>query len=650
MIVGLFVRHYKSYKATHFIPITRSRKNLAIYIGANGVGKSAILDALDKYFNGGVWTINSSARADGGLGGDDKVPFIAPVFLVPKEKITNATAQQQADQLHGAIIDFLKDDLSKLSSPSLQEFRRFALDMLKEAGDDYYIIVIGKNSTDQGRIFLGPFERQQGIRDALKLEDHGHATEALKKVDEFIASFYSYFYIPVEVDTATYTKLEQQQIQKLLDDDILSAVSKAIGKTTVAQINDNLRIYLEEIHGHIESYRYKGTYRDQITIKDLTDKVFDAFFSTKVLHKTSAGSNIPVSSLSSGEKRQALIETIYSLLKRSSDRKSQLIIAIDEPDASLHASACHDQFERVSSFSSLTNPSAQVLLTTHWYGFLPLARDGEAHSISNEHGKLSISTIDLLSFRESVKDLKKMSKGEIPADVSMKSYNDLVQSIFSAVMRDEPYNWIICEGLSDKLYIENFLGPLIEDKKIRVLPVGGYADVARIHERLAVPMDESEFRGKIKGKVLCLVDTDREAPAFKASSARNLYFKRMIYDAKVQDVVLVEADSNMRSPETAIEASLDPAIYCSVLKAISQSNSPRKVAAALIVAGSDVNASAKVSQDALDLKKSQMQQLNVLFETGADKVAFAREYCEISDVSSRPSWADQVAAIFEQKV
>lgn len=646
MLVGLFVRHYKSYKATHFVPITRGRKNLAIYIGANGVGKSAILDALDKYFNGGAWTINSSARADGGLGGDDKVPYIAPVFLIPKSKITNTLAQAQAAQLHDAIVDFLRGDLPKLAPQSLQEFRRFALDMLKEAGDNHYLIVIGKNSADQGRIFLGPFERQQGVRDALKLQDQDHVTQVLKKLDEFVANFYSYFYIPVEVDTATYTKLEQQQIQKLLDDDVLSAVSRAIGKPTVRQINENLRRYLEEIHGHIDSYRYKGTYRDQITIKDLTDKVFDAFFSTKVLHKMSAGSNIPVSSLSSGEKRQALIETIYSLLKRSSDRKSQLIIAIDEPDASLHASACHDQFERVSSFSNLTNPSAQVLLTTHWYGFLPLARDGEAHSISNEHGKLSIATIDLLSFRESVKDLKKTTKGEIPADVSMKSYNDLVQSIFSAVMREDPYNWIICEGLSDKLYIENFLGPLIDEKKIRVLPVGGYVDVARIHERLSVPMDEPEFRGKIKGKVLCLVDTDREAPAFKASSAKNLYFKRMIYSNKSQDVVLVPAESNMRSPETAIEASLHPAIYCSVLKAMSESDSPKKVAAALIITGSDINAGAKVSHDALDLKKSQVQQLDILFETGADKVAFARQYCAISDANSRPSWAHEVAAIF----
>lgn len=640
------MRHYKSYKATHFIPVTRSGKKLAIYIGANGVGKSAILDALDKYFNGGTWSVNTSARADGGLGGDDKVPFICPIFLVPKAKVTHQAVQHQMKRLHDGIVEFLDAEFQIPLTQPLQEFRRFAQELLKDFGSDHYLIVVGKNFTDQGRIFLGPLERQQSIRDSLGLAEDAHVTNELNKIEEFISNYYSYFYIPVEVDTSTYTKLEQQQIQKLLDDDILAAVATAIGKTTVRQINENLRVYLEEIHGHIESYRYKGTYRDQITIKDLTDKVFDAFFSTKVLHKTSGGANIPVSGLSSGEKRQALIETIYSLLKRSAERKSQLIIAIDEPDASLHASACHDQFERVTSLSGLTEPGAQVILTTHWYGFLPLARDGEAHSISNENGKLVISTIDLLSFRESVKELRKSSKGAIPADVTMKSLNDLVQSVFSAVMRDDPYNWIICEGLSDKLYIENFLGDLIREKKIRVLPVGGYADVARIHERLAVPMDEPEFREKIKGKVVCLVDTDRESPTFKSTSAKNLHFKRLIYDAKKQDVVLLAADSNVRSPETAIEAALNPAIFCSVVKSISQSNSPRKVAAALVLSGSELNPLAKVSQDALDLKSSQIKKLAELFETGADKVDFARQYCNIADENSRPNWAIEIAGLF----
>jgi len=481
------------------------------------------------------------------------------------------------------------------------------------------------------------------VRDILGMGEDEHATQKARKIEEFISDFYSYFYIPVEVDTATYTKLEQQQIQRLLDDDILKAVSDAIGKQTVTQINDNLRKYLEEVHSHIDSYIYKGTYRDQITIKDLTDKVFDAFFSTKVLHKkVSDSSIISVSSLSSGEKRQALIETIFSLLTRRRLRKSQLIIAIDEPDASLHSSACHDQFERVTSLSNLTEPNAQVLLTTHWYGFLPLARDGEAHSISIDKGKAVISTIDLYSYRESIKSLSRSSRGLIPADVSVKSYNDLVQSIFSATMRDDPYNWIICEGLSDRLYIEHLLGDDLTKKKIRVLPVGGYADVSRIHDRLAIPMAESEFKDKIKGKVVCLVDTDKESPNFSHSSNRNLYFKRMIYCENRGEVILIDADSTQRAPVTAIEDALDPAIFCSALKKLSESGFSQSQIAAGVLKECTPDLTAKVSHDVLDLKRRQKKEMSEVFSTGERKVDFAKMYCEVSVSGDLPKWAVQL--------
>ena len=53
MLVGLFLRHYKTYRNINFIPISTGFSFTA-YMGANGVGKSSILDALDKFFNGGT--------------------------------------------------------------------------------------------------------------------------------------------------------------------------------------------------------------------------------------------------------------------------------------------------------------------------------------------------------------------------------------------------------------------------------------------------------------------------------------------------------------------------------------------------------------------------------------------------------------------
>lgn len=86
MIVGLFLRNYRCYRATNFIPVTNG-PFFSIYIGPNGIGKSSIFDALDKYFNGGDWSVNAQAKRDGGLGSDDKTPFICPIFLLSKDSV-----------------------------------------------------------------------------------------------------------------------------------------------------------------------------------------------------------------------------------------------------------------------------------------------------------------------------------------------------------------------------------------------------------------------------------------------------------------------------------------------------------------------------------------------------------------------------------
>lgn len=83
MLVGVFLRHYKVYKNINFVPIT-SGGGFSAFLGQNGVGKSSILDALDKFFNGGDWSINTQARSEGGISSEDKLPYIVPVFLIEK--------------------------------------------------------------------------------------------------------------------------------------------------------------------------------------------------------------------------------------------------------------------------------------------------------------------------------------------------------------------------------------------------------------------------------------------------------------------------------------------------------------------------------------------------------------------------------------
>ena len=49
MIVGIFLRHIKTYKGINFIPLSDGEKFCGL-VGNNGIGKSKVLEALEKIF------------------------------------------------------------------------------------------------------------------------------------------------------------------------------------------------------------------------------------------------------------------------------------------------------------------------------------------------------------------------------------------------------------------------------------------------------------------------------------------------------------------------------------------------------------------------------------------------------------------------
>jgi len=643
VLIGVFIRGYKSYRATKFIPISTPGKLVSVYIGQNGAGKSGILDALDKYFNGGTWCINSAYKSNTALP-DDKTPFICPVFAISKNSPPATlpyVAKQQAERIDSLIREELRESNSSFLSPALRDFKIF-LDVNEQQLESKLIIPLGRNDSEPQRTFLGPFENLQRIRSGLDVAADKPITDKLKNISKAIEKTYKYFYVPVEVDAELFTKLGQRQVQHLLDESLQLQVAKAIGNESIDKIHNELTKYMDDLNTHLSNYKYHGP-QIKISTENLAERVFDHYFSSKSLHKESATGLTPLSSLSSGEKRQALIDSIKSFLLRKEDRKNNVIVAIDEPDASLHVSSCHDQFEKVASLSKTVVPHAQVLVTTHWYGFLPLCTNGDAHHISKTDDSVEISTIDLSSYRESIKDKIRTTDGKFPIDAALKGYNDLVQSIFSSLLSDTPYSWIICEGLSDKIYLDHIIG-LSTEHKIRILPVGGYSDVIRIHDRLQTPMSEKDYRGSIKGTIICLIDTDDETPEFaKKEGTSRLFFKRLAREKGSSEVILADAWSNKSRSPTSIEDALDAAYFCSTLKSLSSETRANSTAAREILSRSAHNANAKYSHEALDYKISDQHLILDIFKTGEDKVNFASKYCEIAPPGNEDlKWAAQL--------
>lgn len=636
MLVGLFLRHYKIYRAINFIPISAGA-GFSAYLGANGSGKSSILDALDKFFNGGDWSINVQAKSEGGISGDEKAPFIMPIFLVPRDTLRNVNAAE-------ALSSYLWSTNYR-TVDAHTDFYDVRVNLAKNGYShaSHYLLSLGKQYGKNGG-FIASFGKDPAL---IKIFDELSIGESeINDLLSEVTSLYAYFYIPVEADANLFSAIESRHVQKLLDEDIKGKIQKAIGQSTVSTINTSLQQFVNEIGNSLKNYEYKGSHKNKLTMNDLVEKVFEAYFSIKILHGKQKGHSLPVREMSAGEKRRALIDLSYSLLARSASRSHTVILAIDEPDASLHTSACHDQFAKLAAIPGITSPPTQVLVTTHWYGFLPIVQNGVAHAISQENEKNTFYSFDLYNFREQIKHTLKGATTPISLDVELKSYNDMIQSIVSSAIRSTPYNWILCEGLSDKIYLEYYLADLIEKDNLRILPLGGYKEVRRTYEYLWQPLNDPAYRAT--GKVLCLVDTDArlEAVVLNPKSA-SIQFSRIIYEPLVDDCILVNVDDQRSSPATEIEQALNADHFVDTAFRLDDIGSNQVIKE--IISSATINSSSASVFGHLDLGPlATKKMMEEYFDKDDNKVKFARQYVAENSVGI-PLWVTEVVDYFRPR-
>lgn len=634
MIISLIIRHYKIYKGLNYIPLSDGT-NFSSILGENGAGKSSILESLDCFFNKKPftdWSINFEAKAEGSSG--ENSPHIVPIFLIHKSKLRNT---YKADQDFYKKANLLSDYLWNTSdNKNIETIKEFYLqrEELKNRFDpnEYFLIIVGRKYKSN-ECYFGSYQNT-----LLFINENPHLKYDEKELEDFfngfydyIISHYSFLYIPVETDVQTYTKLETQDMQKLMDKNIQTEIENAITQKTIKTINGHLDKFVEDIEGVLETYKYKGKFKNSLTMPDLVSKIIESYFSIKELNKKILNSTktIAVNELSSGEKRKALIDLAYSFLKKNSDRTTNLIIAIDEPESSLHISNCYEQFEKLIE---IAKENHQVLITTHWYGFLPIVTQGTATSINKGiDNKITTDFFSLSNFREFIKQAKeKHKKSKIKAPLSIdyriKSYNDLIQSIIISIIQDPPYNWIICEGSSEKIYFENFFQQEIIEKKLRILPVGGYEEVMKIYNYLIGPFKDSDYDKK--GKIICLIDTDENRiDVDSVINNKNLYFKRLVFNKK-DDTILYDVNSDLTTL-TTIEDSLNSKIFIEALKFFIAENEELKT----LLEEKNINKNSFFSKNSLDLRDSEKEILKAFFNKnyGSNKLNFAKKYLEISN-------------------
>lgn len=521
MIFGVFLKNFKCYQGTQYIPSFGENSNQFVtYLGDNGVGKSAVLEGLNAFFSKKPHWIRNTESKKGA-----SESFIAPIFLVDKKIFPD---------------DFL-DVLEKISG-----------DLTKNKGlsndnNEKFFVCIAKKENNE-------FSFYNGTQEISINEESNIASEVYK----IISSKYQYVYINAEVNIDDQAKISSDIYEIIMESSIIDHISRHFKKnndknkfiedinTTLKElIDDNFTKYLREIDS---DYSY-GSSGIQGSISKLTPGLL-AEVSTKTFlsSRKLKYKRKKLDDLSSGQRRIALLDFLITVLKnRSFSSKKELIIAIDEPEISLDTGKRMNQFEKISE---IAKTGVYTMITSHWYGWIASINFGKSILIEESD--------------TTVRDVKEYLNKDFPfRDIpkyEMRMVFDFLMALGSSAESFPNKKFIICEGPSDQKFIEASLQNFDLYKVI-------FVSKKEVKKMANIFKDYYwKDSGPMIRNVLFIIDTDPE----NKDSYDSPYLRRW---SKGNDfmVSLVSGSENAHNKCT-IENVLEPDIYLDVLKEIYPSN------------------------------------------------------------------------------
>lgn len=665
MILGITLRNFKIYKGISYIPISNGNSFCGL-IGKNGIGKSSILEALDYYFNS-----NNNRGFKKNNTGNPKSEdcYVVPVFCISKETVhrhfkDNETSILAFSNSIWEVIDNLDAYSAQINANYIELIQQFSehiasiKDVVKE--DNYCLLPIGRDI--DGNISLGFFKDGVFINRLVSDDEASNAEQKQKILQDkysniYIAlkEYFQYVFIPKDIEPENLVRFETLEIQTLLNTNLNDIISQYLTKTNISNISRGLKDFVDTLSSKLPNYKFKTPTYNQPNIKP--DKIYNlivqVFFTLRQLHKEgkNGGKDLPLKELSSGEKQQAILTLIHSIVSEyRTDNTSNLIIAVDEPESSLHISACYEQFEKLYEISSRC---CQILVSSHWYGFIPAIPEGTITNITFNNARNKGHIFNIQKYREEIKhqtrDYAEANRSQLPIDISLKSSNDFVQSILMSVISNDSYNWLICEGSSDKIYLDAYLQDEIKNKRLRIIPVCTASEVKNTYNRLQVLFDELRQSNQLKGKVFLLIDTDSNPVEFTTQEnlESNLLCRRIVNQDDKRCTALVKISANPKAPNTDIEDALNGSIVQKVL--LYFKNNGYELELEFVSETADIEEVA--SYYALNLRQTEKMQLDAFLNgnSGNNKVMFARKYVEImaSGTYEIPGWITEIKNFFK---
>lgn len=642
MIIGMLLRYYKTYQGINYVPLTDEDQFCGL-VGDNGVGKSSILESLDTFFNGKPWNFNTATKKSGM---SSTKPELIPVFLLEK-KLFSDKVFDKAELLSKVALSISEDDVAVAQKPHARRFIEhrdkivFNIDIEK-----YFLLPIGINYNNSTSISLFNGRKIVELSQGEEVDENKRSLsddelEIFNILLEEIKGKVEYIYIPREIDPESFTKLETKEIQVLMGETLNQILSERVPQRQINDINASLNEFINTLSKELEIYSYRTPTDRQQHLKknDVYNLIIEAFFSIRKLHKKQGDNWLEIASLSSGEKQKAVIDVAHSLLSKHRESGANLIIGVDEPESSLHMSACFDQFDALYDIS---RDCKQVIFSSHWYGFLPTIESGSATVISKKDGSHVFDQINLASYREQVKQLVSSSKGRLPYDIRLKSINDFVQSVITSSIGERPFSWIICEGSSERVYLSGYFVDLLESKRVRIVPVGGAKEIKRLYNHLSTSY--VDFKDEISGKIILISDTDAQLVKYDVSNHDNLMCKRIVNCDEAGKTRLVNIQANPVSPRTEIEDALNGRLFLAALRDFSDAY-PDLLGFLNEIDDPDSENAVKIS---LDLRGSEWKKIDDFFNIDNNKFRFANKYVSLmSDKYKTPEWIQEIRGWLE---
>ena len=100
-----------------------------------------------------------------------------------------------------------------------------------------------------------------------------------------LKNIYSYVYVPVEINSESFTKIETEEMQKIFNKSIKEEIKKSLNTTSISDINNKLDTFVNKLEEKLEGKYFYDTGDEgtkKLTTKSLTEIILEIYFKIRV--------------------------------------------------------------------------------------------------------------------------------------------------------------------------------------------------------------------------------------------------------------------------------------------------------------------------------------------------------------------------------